>query len=60
MEKSREVNQPISGALIMNNYQRMHYALSIAFARGLLDGEQLAELLAIYKGEKWKTLILAA
>ena len=52
MEKSREVNQPISGALIMNNYQRMHYALSIAFARGLLDGEQLAELLAIYRGEK--------
>ena len=52
MEKSREVNQSISGALIMTNYQRMHYALSIAFARGLLDGEQLAELLAIYRGEK--------
>ena len=36
----------------MTKYERMHYALSISFARGLLDGEQLAELLAIYKGEK--------
>jgi len=30
---------------------KMHYALSVAFSRGILDGEQLAELLAIYKGE---------
>jgi len=29
---------------------KMHYALSVAFSRGILDGEQLAELLAIYKG----------
>jgi len=36
----------------MTKYQKMHYALSIAFARGILDGEQLAELLAIYRGEK--------
>lgn len=36
----------------MTKYQRMHYALSIAFARGILDGEQLAELLAIYRGNK--------
>jgi hypothetical protein len=36
----------------MTQYQRMHYALTIAFARGILDGEQLAELLAIYKGDK--------
>jgi hypothetical protein len=36
----------------MNNYQRMHYALCIAFARGILDGEQLEELLLIYRGEK--------
>ena len=35
----------------MTKYQRMHYALSIAFARGILDGEQLEELLAIYRGE---------
>ena len=34
----------------MTKYQRMHYALTIAFARGILDGEQLNELLAIYKG----------
>lgn len=37
---------------MMTKYQKMHYALSIAFARGILDGEQLAELLAIYRGEK--------
>ena len=36
----------------MTKYERMHYSLSIAFARGILDGEQLAELLAIYKGGK--------
>jgi hypothetical protein len=36
----------------MTKYERMHYALSIAFARGILDGEQLNELLAIYRGEK--------
>jgi hypothetical protein len=36
----------------MTNFERMHYALSIAFARGLLDGEQLKELLSIYRGEK--------
>jgi hypothetical protein len=30
----------------------MHYALSIAFSKGLLDGEQLAELLAIYRRDK--------
>ena len=35
----------------MTNYQRMHYALSIAFARGILDGEQLEELMTIYKGK---------
>lgn len=36
----------------MSKYQRMHYALSIAFSRGLLDGEQLEELLSIYRGKK--------
>lgn len=36
----------------MTKYERMQYALSIAFARGILDGEQLAELLAIYRGNK--------
>lgn len=36
----------------MTSHQRMNYALAIAFARGILDGEQLAEFLAIYKGEK--------
>lgn len=36
----------------MTKFERMHYALSIAFARGILDGEQLAELLAIYRGNK--------
>jgi hypothetical protein len=35
----------------MTNYQRMNYALAIAFARGLLDGEQLEEFLAIYRGQ---------
>jgi hypothetical protein len=36
----------------MTKFERMHYALSIAFARGILDGEQLEELLAIYRGNK--------
>ena len=36
----------------MTNYQRMNYALAIAFARGLLDGEQLEEFLTIYRGGK--------
>jgi hypothetical protein len=36
----------------MSKFERMHYALSIAFARGILDGEQLTELLAIYRGYK--------
>lgn len=40
------------GGIRMSKYQKMHYALSIAFARGILDGEQLEELLAIYRGEK--------
>lgn len=31
---------------------KMHYSLAVAFGRGILDGEQLAELLAIYKGKK--------
>jgi len=30
----------------------MNYALAIAFARGLLDGEQLEEFLSIYRGKK--------
>ena len=30
---------------------RMHYSLAVAFGRGILDGEQLDELLTIYKGE---------
>lgn len=36
----------------MTHYQRAHYALAIAFARGILDGEQLEALLAIYRGDK--------
>ena len=36
----------------MTKYERMHYALSIAFARGILDGEQINEVLAIYRGNK--------
>jgi len=32
--------------------QKMHYALSIAFARGILDGEQLALLMEIYRESK--------
>ena len=31
---------------------KMHYALAVAFGRGILDGEQLDELLTIYKGAK--------
>jgi len=30
---------------------KMHYALAVAFGRGILDGEQLDELLTIYKGK---------
>lgn len=29
---------------------KMQYALAVAFGRGILDGEQLDELLTIYKG----------
>jgi hypothetical protein len=29
---------------------KMHYSLAVAFGRGILDGEQLDELLTIYKG----------
>lgn len=36
----------------MDKFQKMHYALTIAFARGILDGEQLQYLLDIYKGKK--------
>jgi hypothetical protein len=36
----------------MTKFERMHYAVFIAFARGILDGEQLDELLAIYRGDK--------
>jgi len=36
----------------MTKYQKMHYALTIAFARGIIDGEHLDLLLKIYKGEK--------
>lgn len=35
----------------MTKYEQMNYALSMAFARGVIDGEQLAELLAIYRGK---------
>lgn len=31
---------------------KMQYALAVAFGRGILDGEQLDELLTIYKGAK--------
>jgi hypothetical protein len=37
---------------ITDKNNRMFYALSIAFSRGILDGEQLEELLSIYKGKK--------
>ena len=36
----------------MTDSNRMHYALAAAFARGILDGEQLALFLAIYNGKK--------
>jgi len=29
---------------------KMQYSLAVAFGRGILDGEQLDELLSIYKG----------
>jgi hypothetical protein len=35
---------------ITDKYTKMHYALAVAFGRGILDGEQLDELLTIYKG----------
>jgi hypothetical protein len=31
---------------------KMHYALAVAFGRGILDGEQLDELLTLYKDGK--------
>lgn len=36
---------------IEDKNNRMHYALSVAFARGILDGEQLKELTNLYKGK---------
>ena len=36
----------------MSDYQRMHYALCAAFARGILDGEQLALFIEIYRKKK--------
>ena len=36
----------------MTHYQNAHYALTIAFARGILDGEQVRALLSIYRGQK--------
>ena len=39
----------------MTNHQKTNYALAIAFARGILDGEQLAQFLAIYRGGKMST-----
>jgi hypothetical protein len=36
----------------MTKFERLHYALTIAFARGILDGEQLSLLLDIYEGKK--------
>ena len=35
---------------IEDKNNRMHYALSVEFARGILDGEQLQELTNLYKG----------
>lgn len=37
---------------IEDKNNRMHYALSMAFARGILDGEQLEELTKLFKGNK--------
>jgi hypothetical protein len=37
---------------LTNKNTKMHYALAVAFGRGILDGEQLDELLTIYKGSK--------
>jgi hypothetical protein len=36
----------------MTHYQKAHYTLTIAFARGIIDGEQLQALLDIYRGNK--------
>jgi hypothetical protein len=36
----------------MTHYQRAHYTLTIAFSRGIIDGEQLKALLDIYRGNK--------
>ena len=36
----------------MTKYQKMNYALAIAFARGIIDGEQLDILMKIYRGKK--------
>jgi hypothetical protein len=35
-----------------DKYTKMHYALAVAFGRGILDAEQLDELLTIYKDSK--------
>jgi hypothetical protein len=36
----------------MTEKQKISYTLAMAFARGILDGEQLADFLAIYRGKK--------
>ena len=35
---------------LSNKEAKMHYSLASAFGRGILDGDQLNELLTIYKG----------
>jgi hypothetical protein len=36
---------------VEDKFNKMHLSLNMAFSRGILDGEQLKELLSIYKGE---------
>jgi hypothetical protein len=36
----------------MTSYQRFHYSLTRAYGRGILTGQQLAELISIYRGLK--------
>jgi len=36
----------------MTSQQRFHYSLTRAYGKGLISAQQIADLVAIYRGEK--------
>jgi hypothetical protein len=36
----------------MSNYQRFHYSLTRAYGKGIITAQQVAEMIAIYRGLK--------